>query len=165
MWLERLFLGSRQTIAGTVYGTIVVLSVLAAGAQAFAHQLWRLAVLVGVTVLVFWVAHVYSDALGQSLNAGRRLRAAELAALARHEFSIPLAAVLPITAVVLGALGVLAGHSATWLALAIGIATLTAQGARYARLEEMSRTATAFAVVVNLALGLVIVALKTIVVH
>ena len=41
--LRRYLLGDRGTIAGTVYGTIVVLSVIAAGAKAYEHQLWRLA--------------------------------------------------------------------------------------------------------------------------
>ncbi len=40
--LRRYLLGDRRTIAGTVYGTIVVLSVLAAGARTYEHHLWRL---------------------------------------------------------------------------------------------------------------------------
>jgi hypothetical protein len=45
------------------------------------------------------------------------------------------------------------------------VATLTAQGVRYAQLEHLSRTATIGTVALNLVLGLVIVALKAIVVH
>ncbi len=53
--LTRLVFGSRRTIAGTVYGTIVVLAALAAGGKAFEHDLWHLAAIVDVTVLVLWV--------------------------------------------------------------------------------------------------------------
>jgi hypothetical protein len=108
---------------------------------------------------------VYSDALGESVHAGRRLTAAELGHIARREFSIPLAALLPMCAVALGALGVFRERTALWLAVAIGVATLTAQGLRYARLERLSRFATVFTVGLNLALGLGIVALKVAVAH
>ena len=43
--LNRLIFGDRETVAGTVYGTIIVMSVLAAGAKAYQHNLWRLVVL------------------------------------------------------------------------------------------------------------------------
>ena len=78
----RLVFGSRRSIAGTVYGTIVVLAALAAGGKAFEHDLWHLAAIVVVTVLVLWIAHVYAHGLGESLEAGRRLDVAELGAIA-----------------------------------------------------------------------------------
>ncbi len=62
--LRRLILGDRQRIAGTVYGTIIVTSVLAAGAKSYEHQLWRLVAIAAVSVVVLWFAHVYSHALG-----------------------------------------------------------------------------------------------------
>jgi membrane-associated PAP2 superfamily phosphatase len=164
MQLTALILGTRQTIAGTVYGTIVVLSVVTA-ASTVEHDLWRLAVIAAATVAVYWIAHVYSDGLGESLNVGRRLTAAELGMIARRERSILLAAVLPVSAIVLGALGVLANRTALWVAVGIGVATLTVQGLRYARLERLSRTGTIVTAAINLALGLLIVALKALVAH
>ncbi len=165
MRLKALVLGTRQTIAGTVYGTIVVLSVVTAGARALEHDLWGLAVIAGVTAMVLWVAHVYSHGLGESLNAGRRLTATELAAIGRRESSILTAAVLPVGAIVLGALGVVEDRAALWLAVGVGVATLAIQGLRYARLERLSRTGTIVTVAVNLALGLVIVVLKALLAH
>ncbi|MBV8998705.1 MAG: hypothetical protein JO304_06575 [Solirubrobacterales bacterium] len=88
MDLKTLLVGSRRKIAGTVYGTIVVLSVVTAGAAAYEHNPWGLVVIAGVTVLVFWIAHVYSHGLGESLILGRRLSAGELAVIARRESSI-----------------------------------------------------------------------------
>lgn len=162
--LTALIVGTRQTIAGTVYGTIVVLSVVTAG-SAVEHDLWRLAVIAAATVAIYWLAHVYSRGLGESLKVGRRLTAAELGAIARRERSILLAAVLPVSAIVLGALGVLANRTALWVAVGVGVATLTVQGVRYARLERLSGTAAVVTVAINLALGLAIVALKALVVH
>jgi hypothetical protein len=163
--LNKLVLGSRERIAGTVYGTIVVLASLTAGASANEHDLWQLDAILGVSVLVLWVAHVYAHGLGESLDSGRRLTAAELGTIARREFSIPLAAVLPMTAVALGALNVFQDRTALWLALGAGVATLTAQGVRYAQLEHLSRKATIVTVGLNLVFGLVIVVLKAVVAH
>lgn len=163
--LTRLVFGSRRTIAGTVYGTIVVLASLAAGGKAFEDHLWHLVAIVDVTVLVLWVAHVYAHGLGESLEAGRRLDAAELGTLARRELAIPLAAVGPTAMLVLGAVGLVRGSTAVWLAIGICIAALAVQGLRYASLERLSRLGTLASVGLNLALGLAIVALKVIVTH
>ena len=160
-----LFYGSPTTIAGTVYGTIVVLAVLAAGGKAFEHDLWGLTAIVVITVVVLWVAHVYAHGLAESLQLDRRLDAAELGAIARRELAIPLAAVAPTAVLVLGAVGLLRGRTAVWLAVGIGVATLALQGVRYAKVERLGPTGTLVAVALNLALGLAIIALKLVVVH
>ena len=161
----RFAFGSRATIAGTVYGTVVVLAVLAAGGRAFEHDLWRLVAIVVTTVVVLWMAHVYAHALGESVLVGRRLDVAELGAIARRELAVALAAVVPTAVLVLGALGLLAGRTAVWFAFATGLATLAVQGLRYARVEQLGRTGTVAAVAINLALGLTLVLLEVIVSH
>jgi hypothetical protein len=161
----RVVFGSRATIAGTVYGTIVVLAVLAAGGQAFEHDLWRLVAIVVTTVLVLWMAHVYAHGLGESLQAGRRLTAAELGEIARRELAIPLAAVAPTAVLVLGALGLFGDRTAGWLAFGLGVATLAVQGLRYALVERLGRTGTLAAVALNVVLGLVLVILEVLVSH
>ena len=163
--LTRLVFGSRRTIAGTVYGTIVVLAALAAGGKAFQNDLWHLIALVDVTVLVLWIAHVYSHGLGESLQVGRRLDAAELGAIAGRELAIPLSAVAPTAILVLGALGVFKGTTAIWLADGICVLALAVQGLRYALLERLGTVGTLVSVALNLALGLTIVGLKVLVSH
>ena len=103
--VKRLMFGSAGGIAGTVYGTIIVMATVTAGAHGKQTDTGRLAAVVSVTALVFWAAHLYSDALAESLERGRRLDRAELADVARRELSIPAAAVAPVAALVLGALG------------------------------------------------------------
>jgi hypothetical protein len=66
---------------------------------------------------------------------------------------------------VLGALGAFAVSTALWLAVGAGVATLTVQGVRFARLERLSRAGTTIAVAVNLALGLTIALLKALLAH
>ena len=163
--LKMIILGDRRRIAGTVYGTIIVMSVLAAGAKPYQHHLWRLVVLAGVSVLVLWLAHVYSHGLGESLKVGRRVTIAELCSIARREYSVVAAAILPLVAVGLGATGALAERTAVQLAVWLGAVTLTAQGIRYARVERLGPGATAAPVGLNLAIGLGLVALEVLVAH
>ena len=163
--MRSLFLGTRDGIAGAVYGTIVVLAALIAGASAYKHDLWRLEGVVASSVLVLWVAHMYAHGVGESLELGRRLTGAERRAVARREVSIALAAVLPLSAVTLGALGILASSTALWVAFGIGIATLTVQGVRFARLEQFGPLATLLAVGINVALALVLVGVKVLLAH
>jgi hypothetical protein len=163
--LKRMILGDRQMISGTVYGTIIVMSVLAAGAKPFEHQLWRLVAVAAVSVVVLWLAHVYSHGLAESLQLGRRITVTEPSSIARHEYSIVTAAILPVAAVGLGAAEVLAERTAVKLALWLGVVALTAQGIRYARLERLSRSATFMTVSLNLAIGLGLVALEVLIAH
>jgi hypothetical protein len=162
---RRLVFGSAGGISGTVYGTIVVMATVTAGAHGKQTDMARLAVVVGVTVVVFWVAHVYADTLAESLERGRRLDRAEFGDVARRELSMPAAAVAPVAVLVLGALGILGAKTAVWLALGIGVATLGVQGARYAAIEQLDRTGTLAVIAINLFLGLVIVGLKALVAH
>jgi hypothetical protein len=157
--VSRIVFGSRETIAGTVYGTIVVMGAIAAGSQ-MNPDAGRLAATVAATVLVLWIAHVYSHALAETIRLGRRLDTAEVASVAGRELPIPLAAAAPVTALVLGALDVLRESMAVWLAMGFGLATLAVEGVRYAGVERLGPLPTAVTVAVNLALGLAIVGLK-----
>jgi hypothetical protein len=78
--------GSGGGIAGTIYGSIVVMAVIAAGSQSDPS---RLALFVAATVLLLWVAHFYAHALSKSLEMERRLSWGELGELGRREASIP----------------------------------------------------------------------------
>jgi hypothetical protein len=163
--LRNLLYGYHLGLAGTVYGTIVVMATITAGSHGPETVAWELAVAVAVTVLVFWIAHVYAHTLAESLERGRRLDTAEFTSIAKRELAMPLAAVAPVAVLVLAAVGLLKVQTATWLAMGVGIATLAAQGARYAAFESLSRPASIVAIALNVALGLVIVGLKALVGH
>jgi len=145
---------------GLVYGSIVVMAVIAAGSLGAEDESWRLALFVLTTTLVLWAAHVYAHALSDSVRLDRRLRWAEFQSLARREALVPLAGAAPIAVLVLGAMGVVTEEASIRIALSIGVATLGAQGLRYARIERLGPAGTFVAVTGNLLLGLVIVALE-----
>jgi hypothetical protein len=125
---------------------------------------WKLATVVAATVTVLWVAHVYAHTLAEHV-AGHQRRLTGLGIVARRELGIVLAGVLPCIALVLGAIGVLVESRAVWVALGIGLGTLAAEGIRYARLEELGLGGTIAATGLNLALGLIVVALKVLLAH
>jgi hypothetical protein len=104
-----------ERLGGFVYGTIIVLSVIVAGAKAFPHELGHVALLVAVTTVVFWLAHVYAHGLAFSVRHDTHLSAAELGRIFRREASIVEAVVPPVVALVLGAVGC-SDEVAVWLA-------------------------------------------------
>ena len=163
--IDRLLFGSGRSISGTVYGTILAMSVISATGATGPAEPWRLTGFVASSAVVFWLAHVYASGLDESIRSGRRLDLASLERVARHEAAIPLAAVPAIAALSLGALGVLRESRAIWLALALGVVTLGVQAWRYAQIEDLGRSKTFAVVGWNVAIGLVIVGLKAAISH
>jgi hypothetical protein len=161
--LGRAELGER--LGGFVYGTIVVLSVIVTGLKAFPDALWHVALLVAVTTVVFWLAHVYAHGIAFSIGREEHLSLTELRGIARQETSIVGSGVPPEIALVLGATGVLSDQVATWSAFGLGLAVLALVGVQFARIEHLGAAQTIFAVLTNLALGLVLIGLKVLVVH
>jgi hypothetical protein len=164
-FLRGLFLGTGERIAGIIYGTIIIMSVIAAGSAGTQTNAAEIAALAIPTSIVLWIAHVYAHALELSVESGRRLTWANLRTLARREASIIRAAVLPAAALLLGAFGLLADRTAVWLALGLGTTTLAGEAFVYARLEGLGKLATGASVGMNLALGLTVVALEASLAH
>lgn len=161
--LRRARIGER--LSGFIYGTIIVLSVLVGGSRAFPDDAWRIALLVAVTSVVFWLAHVYAHGLAHSLVHEERVSLAELRRIARRELSIVGAAVPPLAALMLGATGAISTKAAVWVAFGLGLAVLALQGVIFARVERLRWPAALLVVAANLGLGVVLVGLKVLVAH
>jgi hypothetical protein len=154
-----------RDVGGFVYGTIVVLSVIVAGAKAFPHGPGHVALLVAVTTVVFFLAHVYAHGLAHSIEQDVHLSLAELTSISRREAAIVGAGVPPEAALLLGAFGLFSEQIATWLAMGLGLVVLALAGVVFARVERL-RPISALAVIFsNLALGVVLVVLKVFVAH
>lgn len=154
-----------ERLGGFIYGTIIVLAVVVAGARAYEHEAGHIAGLVVVTVLVFWLAHVYSHALAHAVAHDEHLSRSELQRIARREASILEAAVPPVAALLLGAFGIVSTKLAVWAAVVLGLVVLCAQGITFARVERLGRLGTLAVVAANLGLGVVLVGLKLLVSH
>ena len=159
----RAALGER--LGGFIYGTILSLAVLIGGVKAFPHSAWHIVVLLTVTAVVFWLAHVYAHSLAHVVSEDRHLSFAELRRIARHESSIIEATIPPVAALLLAVFGLLSTKAAAWIAYGLGLAVLTASGLIFARVERLGWVATLVVVALNVALGVALVGLKLFVSH
>ena len=161
--LGRAAMGER--LGGFIYGTIVVLAVVVAGARAYPHDTAHIAALAIATTVAFWLAHVYSHSVAHSIARGEHLSPAELRHIARREASIMEAAVPPVAALLLGAFGLVSTQVAVWLAFGLGLIVLAAEGLVVARIERLGLLGTVAIVAGNVSLGVVLVGLKLFVSH
>ena len=162
--VARLLGGRNHGIAARVYGTVLAMASLAAGALTHLGPRELIGV-VATTSGVIWLAHVYAHTLGESIERGHRLDWAEFKSLAARELPILSAAAAPISVLLLGALGIVEEATDIWLAFGVGFVALAAQGERYARVERLGAGGMAVVIALNLALGGVVVALKVLVSH
>jgi hypothetical protein len=154
-----------ERLGGFIYGTIVVLAVIVAGARAYPHAAGHIAALVAVSTAALWLAHVYAYGMAHSVSRDEHLSLAELLSIARREGSIIEAAVPPLAILLLGALGVLSTGAAVWAAFGVGLAVLGAQGIAFARIERFSLLGTLGIVAANVSLGVLLIALKLVITH
>jgi hypothetical protein len=154
-----------ERLGGFIYGTIVALAAIVAGAKAYPDASGRIAAFVVVTTGVLWVAHVYSHGLAYSVAHNQHLSLAELGHIARREASIVEAAVPSVAALLLGVLGLVSTEVAVWAALGLGLAVLAIQGVHFARVEQLAWLGTIAVVATNVGLGLLLIGLKLLVSH
>src|SRR5262249_39738296 len=151
----RVTLGHGAGVASAVYGTVLVMATITA-AYATERDPAKLAEIVIATNLVLWIAHLHAHGIGESIVLGRRVGLADIRDMSAREIGIVGAAALPCLALILGGIGVFSESTSVWIAFAIGLITLGAEGVRYARMERLGAGATAGAVALNLALGIAV---------
>jgi hypothetical protein len=147
--------------AGAIYGTIAAMAVIAGTASSSSHA--KPLALTAATLLVFWLAHVYAQALSHHLRGARRLhwpvvREAMVEERPLLEGPLPLLVVLA-----LGALEVIDHRLSVRLALWLGVAQLLTWGILYARRQRWRWVTAVTAGVVNAVFGLLIVLLEVVI--
>ena len=92
---------------------------------------------VGVTSVVFWLAHVYAHSLAESVADDQHLLTGTSSSVSpdvrRRSWKRRLP---PFVALLLGAFGLLSTKAAVWLAIGLGLAVLVVQGIIFARVER-----------------------------
>ncbi|MFG3052614.1 hypothetical protein ACGFZP_16875 [Kitasatospora sp. NPDC048239] len=149
----------RTDYAGAVYGSLLAASVVATAGAVGDYPRLQLAVLLIVTGLVFWGAHVYARLAGERL-VGQPISRRVVRAVARHEWSIAEAALLPTAAVLISPVLGLGLSGTAWLALSVAVAQQVAWAVGGAVRAGATRGQAAVEGLANLLLGLVIVAAK-----
>lgn len=143
-----------------IYGIILVSGMIVVS-ESVAVDSYRAFVTVLGTVLVFWAAHVYAGSLarfGREAGGGD-VRVAVRSSL-RHSSGMLIAAIAPLTFLLLGGMQVLDDDAAMWLALGVDTLILAVLGyvgvARWSR----SRWTRAGSALVTAAFGAIVVLLK-----
>ncbi|GAA2458292.1 hypothetical protein [Streptomyces lavendulocolor] len=149
---------------GGVYGSMLAASVVIGAGSLGDFPRVELVLLLLLTGLVFWVAHVHAQLFGARLARQAPDRRVVLR-VCREEWPIVKAAVPPAAAVALSPLFGLDVLGALWLALAVAVAGQVGWSVAAARRAGATRRLMAVTASVNLLLGLLIVALKIVLTH
>jgi hypothetical protein len=144
--------------AGAIYGTIVAASVVAA-AGGHDAQAGAIALTTVLTLLIFWLAHLYAHVLESRLR-DERSQLTTVRTVVVEELAMIEAPAPSIVFLLLGAAGVYSSGLAVNLALGNAVVQLLLWGMLVARRLGRSWPATVVAGVVDASFGLAIIALK-----
>ncbi len=149
---------------GAVYGSLLAASVVAGAGTLGAFPRLEMILLLLGTGLVFWAAHVYARLFG-ARAVFRTMSGAEVRSAFAEEWPIVKAAVPPAVAVAVGPWLGLGPQGTAWLALAVAVAGQVGWAATAAVKIGAPFRMVVFTSVINLLLGLVIVAMKAVLHH
>lgn len=149
---------------GGVYGSMLAASVAIGAGSLGSFPRAELVLLLLLTSLVFWIAHVHAELFGARLAQhppDRRL----ILRVCRDEWPVVKAAVPPAAAIAVSPLLGLDVRGAVWLALCVALTGQVGWSVAAAQHAGASRRLMATTATVNVLLGLVIVAVKIAVTH
>lgn len=149
---------------GGVYGSMLAASVVAGAGTLGPVPRVELVLLLLLTGIVFWVAHVHAQLFGARL-AQRHPDRRVVVHVCRDEWPIVKAAVPPAVAVAVSPLFGLDLEGTLWLALSVAVAGQMGWSAAAARRAGASWRMVAVTASVNLVLGLLIIVFKLVVTH
>jgi hypothetical protein len=152
-------------VASAIYGTILATTVVAGTSSSEEVSVTAGALIVLVTTMVFWLAHVYANLLAQRVVLKRRPSWAERAALAGQEWPLVQAGALPAFLLLLGTTGLYGRDTAFAIAMWSGVAALFVWGIVFARHEGRGIGFAILSGIFNAALGLIVIILKILVSH
>ncbi|CAI7975866.1 conserved membrane hypothetical protein [Frankia sp. Hr75.2] len=125
--LRAVVLALARNPAGSIYGTILADSVLAVESER-QTGLSDLIYAELVSVIVYWLAHVYAEFLGSPPDVSRRAGLHRLAETMAHEWSLVTASFVPLLAVLLAAAAGAPVQTAALAGMWTGVAALVLWG-------------------------------------
>ncbi|MDN0197390.1 hypothetical protein [Streptomyces sp. S.PNR 29] len=149
---------------GGVYGSMLAASVIVGVGTLGSFPTLELVLLLLLTGIVFWLAHVHAQLFGARL-AEQRLDRRTVLHVCRDEWPIVKAAVPPAVAVAVSPLLGLGVEGALWLALCVAVAGQVGWSAAAARRAGARWLLVLTTVSVNLLLGVLIITLKIALTH
>ncbi|MCX5556040.1 MULTISPECIES: hypothetical protein [unclassified Streptomyces] len=155
---------ARADYTGGVYGSMLAASVVVGAGALGSFPRLELVLLLLLTGVAFWVAHVHAQLFGARL-AEHSLNRRVVFEVCRDEWPIVNAAVPPALAVAVSPLLGLDVAGALWLALSVAVAGQVGWSAAAARRAGASWRLVAVTASVNLLLGLLIISFKIFLKH
>jgi hypothetical protein len=150
--------------AGAVYGSLLAASVVVGASALGPYPRLELVLLLLCTGAVFWAAHVYANFVGDRAWQ-ERLTWAEVRHVCSGEWPIVQAAFLPAAVVAISPLLGLGLEGTAWLALGVAVLQQMCWATAEVVQAGAPRRTVVSACVVNLLLGLIIVAAKAALQH
>ncbi|WP_369241038.1 hypothetical protein AB5J56_41415 [Streptomyces sp. R21] len=155
---------ARADYTGGVYGSMLAASVIVGAGALGDFPRLELVLLLLLTGVAFWIAHVHAQLFGARL-AQHSLDRRVVLHVCRDEWPIVKAAVPPAVAVAVSPLLGLDVPGALWLALAVAVAGQVGWSAAAARSAGASWRLVSATASVNLVLGLLIISFKIFLKH
>jgi hypothetical protein len=149
----------QENLAASVYGTILVSSVIVGLAQTTFTAAMMIAA-VAVTALVFALAHAWSAALARSAEDRQALSPGHLIDGIRHEWPMVEAVGPALAALILAVVGVYSAKTGLWVAIVANTVLLFAWGAILRHRAAGTRLQCMAAGLTTASLGLFLVLLK-----
>jgi hypothetical protein len=149
-------------VASAIYGSMLVTVLLAAQNRAETSAS-RIGLYVILGVVAFYLTHIWAEAVG--LRVTRIVNREIATELAREELPMLAAAVAPLVALGFGLIGLLPQDQSLDLALGVAVAQLFLWGVAVGRAVGRPWPSAVVVGLVDLGLGLAIVALKVFVLH
>jgi len=156
--------GAGEDYTGGVYGSMLAASVVIGAGSLGSFPRTELVLLLLLTGVVFWIAHVHAQLFGARL-AHQPLDRRVVAHVCREEWPIVKAAVPPAVAVAVSPLLGMDVRGAVWLALSVAVAGQVGWSVAAARHAGASPRLMAATASVNLVLGLLIILFKIVLTH
>jgi hypothetical protein len=150
-----------SNVAGAIYGLILAASVIGAASQKPGQVAALVDIWLIVTLVVFWLAHVYAHVLGLWIREQHVPSRAGVVQELRAEWAMVAAPALPVAVLALGILDAVDDRLAIDLALGVCVFQLAASIAYAARRGGATGRQTVVSVAIGLSFGIVIVAMKT----
>ncbi|MCU0258868.1 MAG: hypothetical protein MUF56_07565 [Solirubrobacteraceae bacterium] len=154
---------SSTNVAGAIYGLILAGSVIGAASEKPGQVAAYVDIYLIGTLLIFYLAHVYSQVLATWIREQHVPTRAEVLHELRSEWAMVTAPLLPILILAFGIFDAVDDRRAIDLALGVCLVQLTAAIVYAARRGGANRVQTLASVVIGLSFGFAIVALKVLV--
>jgi hypothetical protein len=146
--------------AAAIYGSILVAALVSTlDAEHATASAMCIAVL--STMVVFWIAHVWADAVAERVSDPAPLSVARVRRIARVQWPMVQTAIGPLIALLLAAAGAWSLHAGVAVALGVSVAQLAAWGVVIGFRTDASWPAALLSGFVDGLLGVAIVVLKS----